>query len=325
MTTTERFLQFLFSHQTVLIEILFALILGICTLWLFSHMQGGADEVSSVPPNADDIERAMEKVLERAQARVNSSSVPSPVVPVTGSAPGAALTGGTTGTPASTSGISNSPSAVSASPGGTAVPTGGISSAASAPTSTSSPIAPTPEQVAEVAKLKSENEAKNIKLQELEQALTDAKLASATATAANSQASTVNVEDFQKKIRELESRLGEYEIIEDDIANLSLYKEENTRLKNELQKLKVGESSIVTAPKKPAVVTQAPSVPLSASAPETAESDENVLKIDPDKLVSEAAELASKPVVDAPPAADDKDTGQKLIEEFENFMKDAGR
>lgn len=46
---------------------------------------------------------------------------------------------------------------------------------------------------------------------------------------------TVNLE---LKIRDLESRLKEYEIIEDDIANLSLYKEENARLKDELGKMK---------------------------------------------------------------------------------------
>lgn len=40
------------------------------------------------------------------------------------------------------------------------------------------------------------------------------------------------------KISELEGKLAEYEILEDDIADLSLYKEENTRLKLELSKFK---------------------------------------------------------------------------------------
>lgn len=40
------------------------------------------------------------------------------------------------------------------------------------------------------------------------------------------------------KIKELEAKLAEYEILEDDIADLSLYKEENSRLKGELDKLK---------------------------------------------------------------------------------------
>lgn len=44
------------------------------------------------------------------------------------------------------------------------------------------------------------------------------------------------------KVQELQSRLKEYEILEDDIADLSLYKEENARLKTELQNL-VGSSA----------------------------------------------------------------------------------
>jgi hypothetical protein len=44
--------------------------------------------------------------------------------------------------------------------------------------------------------------------------------------------------DLLSKIQELEARLLEYEIIEDDIADLSLYKTENEKLKNELARLK---------------------------------------------------------------------------------------
>lgn len=42
------------------------------------------------------------------------------------------------------------------------------------------------------------------------------------------------------RIKELEAKLAEYEILEDDIADLSLYKEENARLKVELEKVKGG-------------------------------------------------------------------------------------
>lgn len=45
------------------------------------------------------------------------------------------------------------------------------------------------------------------------------------------------------RIKELEAKLAEYEILEDDIADLSLYKEENTRLKGELDRLKAGGAS----------------------------------------------------------------------------------
>lgn len=42
------------------------------------------------------------------------------------------------------------------------------------------------------------------------------------------------------RIKELEAKLAEYEILEDDIADLSLYKEENARLRTEVEKIKGG-------------------------------------------------------------------------------------
>ncbi len=48
--------------------------------------------------------------------------------------------------------------------------------------------------------------------------------------------------DLLEKISELEARLAEYEIIEDDIADLSKYKDENLKLKEQIAKLQSGES-----------------------------------------------------------------------------------
>lgn len=47
-------------------------------------------------------------------------------------------------------------------------------------------------------------------------------------------------QELLDKIKDLEARLAEYEIIEDDIADLSKYKDENANLKEELEKLKSG-------------------------------------------------------------------------------------
>ena len=52
--------------------------------------------------------------------------------------------------------------------------------------------------------------------------------------------SSVDASDYLAKIADLEARLAEYEIIEDDIADLSLFKEENARLKDELAAMKSG-------------------------------------------------------------------------------------
>jgi hypothetical protein len=59
------------------------------------------------------------------------------------------------------------------------------------------------------------------------------------------------LDQLSARIKELESKLAEYEILEDDIADLSLYKEENARLKVEIEKAK-GGAPAAAAPAEPA-------------------------------------------------------------------------
>jgi GrpB-like predicted nucleotidyltransferase (UPF0157 family) len=54
-----------------------------------------------------------------------------------------------------------------------------------------------------------------------------------------------NSGDLLAKIKNLEGKLAEYEIIEDDIADLSNFKEENARLQKELEALKRGGPQLV--------------------------------------------------------------------------------
>ena len=61
---------------------------------------------------------------------------------------------------------------------------------------------------------------------------------------------------YTAKIAELETKLAEYEILEDDIADLSLYKEENIRLKEELGKVKGGGEAPVEAVATAVVATE---------------------------------------------------------------------
>lgn len=55
-------------------------------------------------------------------------------------------------------------------------------------------------------------------------------------------------EKLSGRIEELEAKLAEYEILEDDIADLSLYKEENTRLRGELERMRGGAPAPAAAP-----------------------------------------------------------------------------
>lgn len=66
---------------------------------------------------------------------------------------------------------------------------------------------------------------------------------------------------LQDKINELTNKLSEYEIIEDDIANLSFYKSENAKLKNELEKLKGGAATIESSPSATPAPIVAPAEP----------------------------------------------------------------
>lgn len=75
---------------------------------------------------------------------------------------------------------------------------------------------------------------------------------------------------LEAKVKDLEARLTEYEIIEDDIADLSMYKEENARLKGELEAFKTpapaGKAAKVEAPVPPPPAPVVEAEPVDASA-----------------------------------------------------------
>ena len=73
------------------------------------------------------------------------------------------------------------------------------------------------------------------------------KEAGAGTNAAAGAAAPVVENELAQRLKQLEAKLAEYEILEDDIADLSLYKDENTRLKNELEALKSAPSTAAAA------------------------------------------------------------------------------
>ncbi len=86
---------------------------------------------------------------------------------------------------------------------------------------------------------------KEILLQQARQEASNA-LSTAAANAAVRDASAKansSVSKLETKIKDLEARLAEYEIISEDIADLSFYKEENVRLQTELTTHKTGSGS----------------------------------------------------------------------------------
>ena len=102
--------------------------------------------------------------------------------------------------------------------------------------------------------------------------------------------------ELMKQIAELEARLQEYEIIEDDIADLSLYKSENEKLKEELGRLKsqAGIATESTTPVMPVDETTdpEPSAPATLDVPEEeADSQSADLVAEFEKVVNSQANI----------------------------------
>lgn len=103
--------------------------------------------------------------------------------------------------------------------------------------------------LAEITRLKTDLESKQKQIEEMSAA------ASAAPAAANGQAeassgpsiSADEREKLEAQIKELQAKLSEYEIISEDIADLSFYKEQNARLQKELADVKGGAASTQTA------------------------------------------------------------------------------
>jgi hypothetical protein len=101
-----------------------------------------------------------------------------------------------------------------------------------------------------------------------------------------------NTAELLAKIKILEQRLAEYAIIEDDIADLSIFKEENIRLKKELEGMKEGK---------------APEAPAAEAAPAPA----------PEPVPEPAPEVAAAPAEEPKPAAAPEPSNDELMAEFD--------
>lgn len=128
---------------------------------------------------------------------------------------------------------------------------------------------------AEVAKLKASLNEGQQKIQELQKQVKEALAAAEASAAAAASApaggeahaggiSAKEKDDLMGKIRDLEARLAEYEIISEDIADLSRYREENDNLKKEIDTLKAGAAAAPAAPV-PAAAPVAAAEPVAAA------------------------------------------------------------
>lgn len=142
---------------------------------------------------------------------------------------------------------------------------------------------------------------------------------------------TAEAGDLSSRIKELEAKLAEYEILEDDIADLSLYKEENTRLRAEIEKFRGGDGAVApaAAPPAPGPVSAAAAPVQAAVSPEpqrdpSALAEAVVATSTSDDIVAEFAQAVGQEAVPSgdPALADVEipDTGNPMAD-FENTVK----
>lgn len=129
--------------------------------------------------------------------------------------------------------------------------------------------------------------------------------------AAGGAANNDEVNKLTNRLKELEAKLAEYEILEDDIADLSLYKEENVRLRSEVEKLRNAGGGAVTAPSAAVDVKEADVAAAIAAAAGGAEDPAAA-------LVAElgAAEAAPAPAAPAPEPAPPSSPEADIVAEF---------
>ena len=142
---------------------------------------------------------------------------------------------------------------------------------------------------AELQKVQADVQAKAAEIEIVKKQHADATAQLQTMASGGGGASTEEVTALKNRVGELESKLSEYTVIEDDIADLSMYKEENSRLKAELEALKASGATPSAAPAAPAAVPAATPVAAPAAAVEAAPE----------------APVASAPIAESPIAEDD--------------------
>ncbi len=205
------------------------------------------------------------------------------------------------------------------------------------------PGAPSAEVLAQVEKLKVEMAVREKKIQDLNVQLSEA-------VSQSSNVSKADTSGLEARIKELEARLAEYDIISEDIADLSRYKDENDKIKAELASLKGTAAAPASAPVTAAVISEpvvaaeaqisAQPVPPPATtapvmtAPElqvvvsevstaSAELDPAVSAAIDDDLMKEFAaavegqKAASQAASVPPPSSDNED----LMGQFESFVQ----
>lgn len=189
--------------------------------------------------------------------------------------------------------------------------------------------APSAETLAQLEKVKAEMAQRESTIRELQSQLEKAQAEKQSSSGGSG---------LEARIKELEARLAEYDIISEDIADLSRFKEENEKLKKQLAQMSA--APVVEIPPPPAAA-QAPTPPVAATplapVPEPVNSeltpvpspaaepspevsaaiDDDLMKEFAAAVENQKATTAAAPTPPPPPSAENED----LMGQFENFVQ----
>ncbi len=162
---------------------------------------------------------------------------------------------------------------------------------------------------AAIDKLKLEMSERERQIKMLEDELNLAKQAAAKKPAATESHAD---DDALAKIQELQSKLSEYAIIEEELADISKFKEENAKMKAEIEKLKAGAPA-VEAP----VAAPVPAPEVKAEPPPVVVSQEE-MKAPPPSPVE--TPVAAAPKIEEPLAPANPENEDQVVREFKEVV-----
>jgi hypothetical protein len=129
---------------------------------------------------------------------------------------------------------------------------------------------------------------------------------------------------LENQIKELQGKLSEYEIISEDIADLSFYKEQTSKLQKEVEALKAGGGTapVVAAPA-PMAAPKVEAAPAAEAQPSRVDDDilaDFAAAVEDQKAAKSAAAAAATPapVVTEPAPSEDVDLGSLDMDKMLN-------
>lgn len=281
------FLDWFASHNTLVIQSLAAVVALLIVFLIFRLLfatEAAADGVSAKNVTYAQLEEKLNKLLEQQsqmKVSINAATDGAGMGEVLGEEALAALSGD----PAA--------AMAAATDGATAAPAAGAVSA---------------EQAAELSRLRAEISTLKDSVKRKENEIIDAKDQAQKSINTSEQDAKLNdlngkITDYETEIDALKSRLSDYEIIAEDIADLQQYKKENIDLKNQLAK-----QSTQTAPVAAVEVAEEEKSDLDNLLPEATE-----------EVAAVPAEVPEEPVEEQPaeeqPAAAEEEVATAPAEE----------